>query len=95
MKTNGKYPFNRLLTAQALAKMLAGANIKVLSVTVDEFDELDDEIKLEKDIDIQVGRGYVMFNYWEMKDGVPVSMYSKEVKNFMDLLAEIKKRQLQ
>lgn len=88
----GKYPFNKDLTATTLAKMLAGANIKATFVPAPD-DSVDDIIKLENKAHIQVGLGYVSFNYWTTKDGNEVMCFN-EVDNFVDLLTEIKKHQL-
>jgi hypothetical protein len=82
--------FNRNITANNLAKMLTGAGIKVLKVTHDAFDEVDDEIQLEKELSVQVGHNYVIFGYF-CKDNGSLAMYNKEVKNLDELLEEIKK----
>ena len=88
-----KYPFNSNITAKNLERMLAGANIKGKVVLTPDPDIEDDMIELENKAHIQVGPSYVVFNYWVQKDGRDV-MCSKDVDNFVDLLAEIKKHQL-
>lgn len=82
-------PFNRNITANKLASLLKAEGIAVVRVTSDMFDEVDDSIDLPHGADVQVGAGYVCFNYWKKEDGDDV-MVSKDVKNLPELLDAIR-----